>query len=157
MDADRRAELIHRYRDGVAEVHSALEGLDDADLDREPAGGGWTARMVVHHLADSEMTSALRLRRLLAEESPAINSYDEEEFARRLHYASRDIGPSLKAFEAARETTGDLLERLVDSDWARAGTHPEHGSYSVADWLEIYAAHAHDHAQQIRDAAQARP
>jgi isopenicillin N synthase-like dioxygenase len=34
----------------------------------------------------------------------------------------------------------------------RAGTHTESGRYSVEDWLRIYAAHAHNHAAQIRRA-----
>lgn len=153
MDSEARDALIRRYREGVAAVHAALEGLDDTALDDAPAGGGWTARMVVHHLGDSEMTSAIRLRRLLAEEAPDVGAYDEEVFAARLHYAARPIEPSLKAFEGARETSAQLLVLLSEDDWGRRGTHPEHGTYGVEDWLQIYADHAHDHAAQIRAAA----
>ena len=39
---------------------------DQEDLDRRPADGGWTAREVVHHLADSEAQAYIRLRRLIA-------------------------------------------------------------------------------------------
>jgi hypothetical protein len=39
---------------------------------------------------------------------------------------------------------------MSDEDWQREGTHSESGSYSVEDWLTIYAAHAHNHAAQIR-------
>jgi hypothetical protein len=46
---------------------------------------------------------------------------------------------------------------MSDADWARAvGTHTQHGRYSAERWLEIYATHAHVHAEQIlvaRDAA----
>jgi hypothetical protein len=34
----------------------------------------------------------------------------------------------------------------------RTGTHDEHGTSSLGRWLELYAAHAHDHADQIRQA-----
>jgi hypothetical protein len=152
MDASDRRTLISRYREGPGVVHEALRGATDADLDRPAPDGGWTARMVVHHLADSEMTSAIRLRRVLTESSPAIDAYDEEEFARRLDYGDRPIAASLKAFEAARETSAEILDRLDDDRWSRAGTHPEHPTYSVDDWLRIYAEHAHDHAAQIRAA-----
>ena len=113
---------------------------------------GWTAREVVHHLADSEMTSAIRLRRLLAEDRPVINGYDEETFARVLGYAERPIEAALDAFSAARRTTGEILARMTDADWAREGTHSDSGRYTAEDWLQIYAAHGHDHAQQIRRA-----
>ena len=37
-------------------------------------------------------------------------------------------------------------------EWQRAGTHSESGAYSLERWLEIYAQHAHGHADQIRRA-----
>ena len=97
------------------------------------------------------MTSAIRLRRLLVEDRPTIAGYDQDEFARRLYY-DRPIGASLGAFKAARDSTAQILRRLTDEEWGRAGTHTESGRYGVVDWLRIYAVHAHDHAQQIRRA-----
>jgi len=94
------------------------------------------------------MTSAIRLRRLLAEERPAIDGYDEAEFARRLHYGDRPVQASLDAVRAARATTTEILERMTEDEWAREGTHSESGRYTVEDWLRTYAAHAHDHATQ---------
>jgi hypothetical protein len=151
MDHTTRSALIARYRAGYGEVVRALEGATGADLDARPAPGKWTSREIVHHLADSEMTSAIRLRRLVAEDQPVIQGYDQEEFARRLYY-DRPIDASLAAFKAARETTAEILDRMTDAEWAREGTHTESGRYSVWRWLEIYADHAHDHAQQIRRA-----
>lgn len=148
MNPAQRQALIERYKEGFSAVTVALAGMTWEDLDRRPPDGTWSPREVVHHLADSEMTSAIRLRRLIAEERPQIAGYDEEEFARRLHY-DRPTQASLEAFRAARLTTAAILERLVEADWAREGTHSESGRYSVETWLEIYAAHAHDHAAQI--------
>lgn len=127
----------------------SVRDLDDRLLDFKPSDGGWSPRQVVHHTADSELTSAVRLRRLLAEDRPTILGYDTEEFARRLHYADRPIQPSLDAIRAARSTSASLLERLSEDDWRRAGTHNEIGPYSVETWLRIYAMHCHDHAAQI--------
>ena len=112
------------------------------------APGEWSAREIVHHLADAEMTGAIRLRRLLAEERPEIVAYDEEEYARRLHY-DRPLGASLEAFDAARRATAELLEHLTATEWQREGTHSETGRYTVEAWLEVYAEHAHDHAAQV--------
>lgn len=151
MDEKTRTSLIARYQAGYAEVQDALAGAADADLDRRPADGGWTAREVVHHLADSETTSYIRLRRLLAEDGPTIHGYDEAEFARRLWY-DRPISTSLAVFQAVRASSGEILDRLSESDWSRRGVHTESGGYAVEDWLEIYAAHAFHHADQIRRA-----
>ena len=95
------------------------------------------------------MTAAVRLRLLIAVDRPQIVGFDQDEFARRLHY-ERPIEASLDAFKAARRATADILERMTDADWAREGTHTEHGRYTVERWLDIYAKHAHNHAEQIR-------
>ena len=130
MDIERRAELIARYRAGVEKVEAALEDADQAELDAVPSDGGWTARMVIHHLADSESNSYLRVRTLLAEDDAFIRGYDEERFAERLHY-DRPTEASFAVFRAVRESTGELLDQLGDADWNRAGTHSESGAYSM--------------------------
>jgi hypothetical protein len=147
-----RQTLLQQYRDGAAEVRRAVAEIGPQGLDRRPAPGEWTAREVVHHLADSELTSAIRLRRLLAEDDAVIHGYDENAFARRLRY-DRPIETSLDAMEAARRSSLELLEAVPEEDWARSGTHTESGPYSVENWLELYAAHPYDHAEQMRAAA----
>ena len=151
MDSKSRQALVEKYREGYRVVSDALRGISDRELDARPAPGRWSAREIVHHLADSEMTSAIRLRRLLAEDRPMIQGYDQEEYARRLHY-DRPIQASLDAFRAARQTTAEILDHLTETDWTREGTHSESGRYTVERWLEIYAEHAHNHADQIRRA-----
>jgi len=151
MDNSTRQTMIAQYKRGYQEVADAVAGATEAELDARPAPGKWTAREIVHHLADSEMTSAVRMRNLIATDNVAIVGYDQEVFARRLHY-DRPIAASLSAFKAARETTAELLDRLSEADWRREGTHSEHGRYGMDTWLGIYSVHAHDHAAQIRRA-----
>ena len=146
-----RANLLDQFRMGYAEVEAALAGITDAELDHPAPDGGWTARQVVHHLADSEATAYVRLRRLIAEDGPFIQGYDEPEYARRLHY-DRPIASSLAVLQGVREASLSLLESLTPSEWERRGTHEESGAYSVDGWLKIYANHSHDHANQIRAA-----
>lgn len=154
MELAARRQLVERYKQGYAVVAEAITGASEAELDFSPGKGKWTIRQIVHHLADSEMTSAIRLRLLVASDKPAIVGYDQDEYARRLYY-DRPISPSLDAFRAARETTSEILDRMSDADWAREGTHSESGRYTVERWLEIYAQHAHGHADQIRAAREA--
>jgi len=151
MDPSTRRQLVQKYKEGYQTVAEAVDGASDGELDARPAPEKWSAREIVHHLADSEMTSAIRLRLLLVEDRPAIKGYDEAEFARKLYY-DRPIAASLDAFRAARLTTAELLDRMTDAQWEREGTHTAHGRYAVEDWLRIYADHAHNHADQIRRA-----
>ncbi len=151
MTNDVRAARIARYADGYNEVLRALEGITDAELDTPEAPGEWSPRQVIHHLADSEMTSAIRIRRIVVEENAVIQGYDQERFAEELFY-DRPIEPSLDAFRGARATTVPILLRLSDAQWERAGMHDEYGVMSAESWLEYYSQHAHDHADQIRRA-----
>ena len=148
MDQVERAVLIAQYATGYEVVAEALNGATEAELDAREAPGEWSPRQVVHHLADSEMTSAIRIRLILVEDHPLIQGYDQEEFAARLHY-ERPIETSLLAFRGARDCTTELIQRLPDEAWSRAGTHSQYGPYSAEDWLRDYAAHAPDHAEQI--------
>lgn len=148
---DDRAGLLDRFRSGYAAVEAALVDVSPAELDRHPPEGEWSAREIVHHLADSEATAYVRLRKLIAEDGTVIQGYDEPEFARRLHY-DRPIEPSLAVLRSVREASLQLLESLTPSEWERSGMHSESGPYSVDDWLRIYASHSHDHADQIRRA-----
>jgi hypothetical protein len=149
-----REKLISRYREGPSVLADAVSRLSERQLDHKPADGGFSAREVVHHTADSEMTSAIRLRRLVAEDNPQITGYDPDLFASRLYYARRPVQPSLDAIRAARESTASILAALSDAEWERAGTHSEMGEYSIDTWLEVYAAHCHDHADQVRRAVE---
>ncbi|HEX8843705.1 MAG TPA: DinB family protein [Pyrinomonadaceae bacterium] len=150
MTPEERQELISKYEAGYDEVVRSLEGFPADQLTAHPIPGKWSAREIVQHLADSEMNSAIRLRRLLAEERPVIQAYDQEDYATRLRYNERDVAPALDALRGARATTAQLLAQMSEEDWKREGWHPESGLYTTENWLKIYADHAHNHAAQIR-------
>jgi DinB superfamily len=150
MTSQERQELMARYEDGYNQVADSLKSFPKDSLTAHPIPGKWSAVEIVHHLADSETTSALRLRRLLVEDHPLIQGYDQEAFAARLNYNNRDMAPALEAFRSARATTVQLFDLMSEDDWQREGTHSESGAYTPEDWLKIYAAHAHNHADQIR-------
>ncbi len=150
MLLEERAKLIAQYAAGHGEVVAALEGISAVELDWKPAPQEWSAREVVHHLADSEMIAAVRLRRMLVEDEAQIVPYDPDDLARRLRYAERPHTLALTLFQAVRAETTELLKRLAEGDWERAARHPRTGRYSVEQWLGDYGGHAHEHADQIR-------
>ncbi len=152
LSAEERQEQLAIYRAGYDTICSALEGIGEDELDAREALGEWSPREVVHHMADSEMTSAVRMRLLIAEDGPHIVAYDQEEFAAQLFYTERPIEASLQAFRYARETAADIAERLTDEQWLRSGTHSESGTYGLQEWLLVYADHAVIHADQIQRA-----
>ena len=116
MDATRAA-LVAQYVAGPERHPCIARRLTDAELDARPADGGWTAREVVHHTADSEMTSAIRLRRL----DRRRRAPDRRLRRRRVRAAApitttRPIEPALAAIEGARATTAQILNGLTEAE-----------------------------------------
>ena len=99
MDSAQRERLIAQYEDGYLAVTDALQGMSAAEWGAREAPGEWSPREIVHHLADSEMTSAIRLRLLIAQDAPAIVGYDQEAFVANL-FPDRPVEPSLAAVAA---------------------------------------------------------
>jgi hypothetical protein len=67
MDRETRKKLIDQYKDGYRVVAEALVGATDEELDGRPAPGKWSASFTT-----SEMTAAVRLRFVVATDSPRI-------------------------------------------------------------------------------------
>lgn len=146
--------MIETYKSGAEIVRGLVHGVTDTELDaRHP--DGWSARMVIHHLADSETNSYVRLRRLLAEPlGSTIQGYDEAAWAESsaLGYQKAAITTSMQVFLSVRAASSEVLDRLTVEDLERYGIHTESGRYTVMDWLRIYSEHALEHADQIRRA-----
>src|SRR5947209_17501735 len=123
MNTNERRKLISQYKAGYDEVGMSLKDFPADRLTARPLEGKWSAAEIVHHLADSETVSGIRLRRLLTEDDPIIHGYDQDAYAIRLKYNDRDIAPALEALRAARATTAQLLDRMTETDWQRPGTH----------------------------------
>ena len=152
MDKSERARLIEVYRTGYDEVMAALEGISPDEWESREGDGEWCPREVVHHLGDSEMNAASRIRMLVAEASAVITGYDQRRWVDVLYSRERAIEPSLAALKAAREATLPLLELMTDEQWQSRGSHSEAGEMTAETWLEWYGPHAHGHADQIRRA-----
>lgn len=150
MTHEDRATLIARYRAGYDEVVAALEGITAVALDWRPAATEWSAREVIHHLADSEMIAGIRLRRILVEDEAQLWPYAPGRLAERLAYADRPLDAALALFRWTRACTAELLDRMTEADWAKAGMPTPNGEYSTVRWLRGYSGHAHEHADQIR-------
>jgi hypothetical protein len=149
-------ELADDYLDATNDfLDAARVALGQPErLDRS-VEGGWSARQVIHHVADSETQSSIRLRRLLAEPlGTEIQGYDEDTWSRTpaLGYRELPVEPAIELFRAVRATTLAIVRRLDPADLERHGVHSTSGRYDVAEWFEIYRNHPRYHAQQLLEA-----
>jgi len=140
-----------QYENATREFLNTVQGLSDADLDVSNSGA-WTARQVIHHVADSEAQSYARLRRLIAEPGTQIQGYDEGGWGKNetLGYKVLPIENSIDVFKAVRYSSLAIIKRLSVTQLENSGIHTESGQYTIKTWLETYINHPLEHAAQIR-------
>ncbi|NCV35205.1 MAG: hypothetical protein EBW66_06445 [Actinobacteria bacterium] len=143
--------FANSYANATAEFLKVAQELSEAELDSS-SSGGWTARQIIHHVADSEAQSYARLRRLIAEPGTQIQGYDEAGWGENetLGYKELPVAPSLEVFKAVRQSSLEVVKRLELSQLDNAGIHTESGKYTVKTWLETYISHPLEHAAQIK-------
>lgn len=149
LSAAERSQHIDRYARGPALVKAALDKVPEEARKWKPAPGKWSVHEIVCHCADSEVNASQRIRYVLAEKQATIVGYDQDEWARAFDYHALPLEPALRALEGTRAHTAELIRRLPDEAWSKAGTHTESGRYSAEDWLRIYSDHLDKHAGQI--------
>ena len=113
---------------------------------------GWSARQIIHHVADSEAQSYARIRRLVAEpEGSVIQGYDEGAWAEceKLGYKDAPVENSIAVYAAVRAGSLDVLKRLEESDLLKFGEHTESGKFTIEKWLINYIKHPLDHGDQL--------
>lgn len=142
-------ELLERFRRGPELVAVATTGVAGEQLDFSPAPGKWSIRQIVWHLADAELVGAVRLRRVIAEDDPVLEAYDQDAWTSRLGYSKRRFSPALEAFRRVRTENYELLKDLPEEAFSRTGRHTESGPLTLLDLVRLQAEHAERHARQI--------
>jgi uncharacterized damage-inducible protein DinB len=146
-DASRRA-AIQAIAEAPARLRTAVQGLDDSQLDTPYRPGGWTVRQVVHHVPDSHLNAYIRFKLGLTEAEPRIKPYDETRWA-ELPDSSGPVAVSLDLLAALHTRWVSLLEQTAGPDFGRTLFHPELGVVRLDDLLEQYAWHGHHHVAQV--------
>lgn len=143
---EKRRERIAAIGALPAELKAALAV---AGLDKPYRDGGWTARQVVHHVADSHMNAFIRFRLALTEDRPTIKPYNEAAWA-RLADMSLDPAVSMQILDGLHQRWHTMLLAMSDTDFAREAVHPEHGAKTVDWFLQLYAWHGRHHVGHVK-------
>ena len=72
--------ILDAHAAGIAQVADLLT-YAPADLSKVPTDGGWSAAQVLGHLADAEISVALRIRMMFTTNDYTFLSWDEDLFA----------------------------------------------------------------------------
>jgi hypothetical protein len=124
-------------------------GLDDHILRREEAPGKWSVIQVIQHLADSDLVFGYRLRMILTEESPPLQGYDQDAWARTFRYGDVKLDSALEQLRGMRAGNFHILRGLSPTQLGRVGLHSERGPESAGFLLRLMGAHDLVHRRQI--------
>ena len=111
--------------------------------------GKWTAREVLAHLSDSELVFLGRLRFMLAEENPAVPSWDADHWAAKFSYRTADLAEARDTYALMRRTFIRLFKAADERDLERGGRHPEYPKYTVGLLAEYMLRHNEHHLTQL--------
>jgi uncharacterized damage-inducible protein DinB len=151
VEADRAANIA-LYGAGCDLLDTALKKVPRAAWHFKPSKRDWSVHEVIIHLADSETNSYLRCRKALAEPGGAIMAYEQDDWATRLDYASRNADEALAVVRLVRKMTFDLIRVLPAKSWNTTYFHPEsRRQVPLDEWLAGYADHIPDHIRQIEE------
>jgi hypothetical protein len=144
--AAQRRERIAAIGSFPAELKAAMAG---AQLDKTYREGGWTARQVIHHVADSHMNAVIRFKLAMTEDKPTIKPYNETEWA-KLADVKLDPAVSVQILDGLHQRWHTMLQSMSEADFAREAIHPDHGPRTIDWFLQLYAWHGRHHIGHIK-------
>ncbi|WP_146172099.1 VOC family protein [Melghirimyces profundicolus] len=143
-------EVIALYRKGPDLLEGAILGLENEDLEWETEEGE-TIRQLILQIVDFDLEMMQRIKWALAESGRkyTIPLYDPEEWAEKLHYASRPVQAELGMFRFVRdhvlsqlETVSGAMDRYLVS---------EHGNVEVRTMVQVAGESVREQVQTIME------
>ncbi len=122
------------------------------DLRQPGQDGGNAVVEVLCHLQDWEEITGERVWRLLHEESPALEGFDDSLWSIEHNYLARNGLDALDAFVLSRSKLVETLERLDTAAWQRTGDLEGQSTITLAWLIEKVAAHDEKHIAELNEA-----
>lgn len=132
-----------------SKLEAAVRNFSEAQFDTPYRDGGWTARQVIHHLADAHMNALVRFKWTLTEDAPMIKAYNQAGWAQTPE-VKLDPAISLALLKPLHAKWVLLLRALTPEDLTRYFVHPDTKAHiSLARLIAMYAWHGEHHLGHI--------
>lgn len=152
--------LTARMRVGVEHFDPRVFELDQETLNQawlpESGVGRWPIRILLGHLADTELLFTSRVRQTLAEDNPTLALFDEHAYVDSGIYGCTEgsnlqppIGGDVAVIHTTRSWLVALLMQLDDAQWNRTAIHPERGPMTLRDIANYNCRHLEHHAAYL--------
>lgn len=172
LEALPTLHLVSRYRRGIEIIDRRVFELTEREIDQaflpaaagEPDTGRWPVRVLIGHVADSDLVFSHRMRRAVGEENPVLATFDEDSFVDSNLYGNQTqvyaddpeqdkarvmnvLGGHLAVVHTLRQWTGQWMLRLSEEQWERKALHPQRGAMSVKRILAYATWHLEHHGR----------
>jgi DinB superfamily len=131
-------------------LETALARVPAARRTSAPRDGGFSIVEHAWHLADLEREGyGERIRRIVAENQPALPDFEGDRIARERRYSTLDAREGAQLFTAARAENLAALGRATAAERARCGTQDGVGRVTLDDVARMMAEHDRGHREEI--------
>ena len=149
VSSEEVREAIHIISELPAKLRTAVDNLDEKQLNTPYREGGWTIRQVVHHIADSHMNALIRFKLALTENIPTVKPYNESAWGDHIDAATLSPEYSLNIIEGVHARWKVLMENMSENDWDKKYNHPQFGTFELKKVARQYSWHSEHHLAHI--------
>jgi len=137
--------------DFPAKAKALTANLSAAQVQQTYRPNGWTICQVVHHCADSHMNAYIRFKLALTEDTPTIQPYFEDRWAKLSDGNSSDLTDSLHLLTALHKKWVNVIDAMTQQELKRSYIHPEHNkTFPLQEVIGLYAWHCNHHLAHIQ-------
>lgn len=146
-DLKNYIETINHFPQHLLEL---VHTMSEDDLNTRYRPEGWTAKQVIHHVADSHSHALIRFKWSLTEDKPTIKPYLEAEYARLSDYFL-PVDSAISILKGVHVKWKTIMENMSDEDWSKGYFHPETKRFFRLDTAAaLYDWHSRHHLAHIR-------
>lgn len=134
-----------------SQLNAIAAKLSDVQLEKSYRPEGWTARQIIHHIADSHSNALIRVKLALTEDKPVIKPYDQDAWSALTDAKNAPIASSLKMVEAIHERWVVVLNNMSEADFSKTYIHPEYNrEFQLDEFIALYAWHGRQHCGHLQ-------
>jgi hypothetical protein len=148
-------EVITEFRDSGENFVKLAKSASSEKLHKSQTSEEWSPANIIHHMADAEAHFYIRYLRVLTENIPTTEFFDEDVYPELLHYEKRDVNASIALIESIRASSVSLFNNFKDEDWQRKGITSDGNEFVLIALIKKARSHINDHANQLSAALQA--
>jgi DinB superfamily len=151
MTRDERRKMLESFGRAPALLSAILRQLPKKMWLYKPAPERWSIHEIILHLADSEASSYVRCRHLIAEPGVEMVEFDPARWAGNLGYFHQSTREALEIIRRLRKMTYQLLVAVPEPVWSHTVEYPKEGAINLESWIERQERHIPHHMEQMRE------